>query len=226
MTTKENIIACVQEVSRVRPPKKDFLKFLQEESDYFTAPASTKFHGAHPGGLAEHSFSVYKLLDDKAYYHKMVYLPETLVLVGLFHDLCKVNFYKLVEPEPVTPAQKSYLMSLQGHCDGVSGKNHASRLIDWYKKGKQGEFPLAGPEYVVEDQLPIGHGEKSLYILSQYFDLTNDEAMAIRWHMSAFDGGVHSNYPSGLPFRQASDSCPLVTLLFTADFEASNILKK
>jgi hypothetical protein len=45
----------------------------------------------------------------------------------------------------------------------------------------------------------------------------------IRWHMIAFEAGIHFDYPTGFPFRQAVKEYPLVTLLFTADFEASNI---
>jgi hypothetical protein len=97
-------------------------------------------------------------------------------------------------------------------------------LINFYKNG--GDFPEYKTTYKVKDQLPLGHGEKSLYLAAQHIELTDEEACAIRWHMIAFDAGVHFNYPSGYPFRQAMDQYQLVTLLFTADIEASNILEK
>lgn len=79
--------------------------------------------------------------------------------------------------------------------------------------------------YVVKDQFPMGHGEKSLSILQDFIHLTNEEKLAIRWHMVAFDAGIHFNYPSGFAFREAS-KIPLVVLLFTADYEASQIIEK
>lgn len=72
----------------------------------------------------------------------------------------------------------------------------------------------------------MGHGEKSISILQDFITpLTIEEKLAIRWHMVAFDPGIHFNYPSGYAFREAS-KIPLVVLLFTADYEASQIIEK
>jgi hypothetical protein len=79
--------------------------------------------------------------------------------------------------------------------------------------------------YKVEDQFPMGHGEKSVSILQDHIRLTEEEKLAIRWHMVAFDAGIHFFYPSGSAFRAAAAKYPLVTLLFTADYEASQILE-
>lgn len=57
-----------------------------EKSDFFTAPASTRFHGAHEGGLVEHSLNVYEQLVNGN-------PTETTAIVSLFHDLCKTDFY-------------------------------------------------------------------------------------------------------------------------------------
>lgn len=78
--------------------------------------------------------------------------------------------------------------------------------------------------YIVKDQFPMGHGEKSVSILQRYFRLTQEECLAIRWHMAAFDPSIHFNYPNGYAFREAS-KVPLVVLLFTADYEASQIIE-
>ena len=71
-----------------------------EGTDFFTAPASTRFHGAHPGGLLIHSLNVYYCLKDylsrertKEIY-KMDYSDETIAIVSLLHDVCKINVYK------------------------------------------------------------------------------------------------------------------------------------
>lgn len=70
----------------------DWLK----SSDFFIAPASTKFHGNYEGGLLEHSLNVYKCLlaELESEGLKDTYSDETVAIVALFHDLCKVNFYK------------------------------------------------------------------------------------------------------------------------------------
>ena len=76
-----------------RPGMKELMDFL-EKSDYYEAPASTKYHGAYKCGLIEHSYKVYEILKGKIEYHKLDVSEETLILVTLLHDLCKVNFYK------------------------------------------------------------------------------------------------------------------------------------
>lgn len=65
------------------------------KSDFFTAPASTKYHGAYAGGLVEHSLNVYKCLAEIVKrYPELNISDETVAIVALFHDLCKANFYK------------------------------------------------------------------------------------------------------------------------------------
>ena len=60
------------------------------ESDFFEAPASTRFHNSKPGGLLEHSLNVYKILIEEGYPD---YTRETLTIVSLLHDICKANYY-------------------------------------------------------------------------------------------------------------------------------------
>ncbi|WP_105204565.1 HD domain-containing protein [Neobittarella massiliensis] len=68
-----------------------------ETTDFFTAPASTRFHGSYPGGLCEHSVHVYQRLraelaeDIKAHAQR----EESIAICALLHDLCKANFYKV-----------------------------------------------------------------------------------------------------------------------------------
>jgi hypothetical protein len=77
----------------------------------------------------------------------------------------------------------------------------------------------------VEDQFPVGHGEKSVIFLQQFMLLTTDEILAIRWHMSSFDPGVLFNYPSGYAFNRAMESCKLLNALIVADTEATYFLE-
>lgn len=152
-----------------RPGAEDLLAYL-EKSDFFTAPASTRFHLSVPGGLCQHSVNVYEQLHDQ-YFHYLMQTPgfsglsaeqeETIAIVGLLHDLCKVGVYV-----PVKKSRKT-------------GKNLPNGKPEWED--------YWGYDY--EDKLPYGHGEKSVYIASGFMRLTREEAMAIRWHMGAFQDG-------------------------------------
>lgn len=73
----------------------DSLITFLESTDFFTAPASTRFHGNFEGGLAEHSLKVYEILSKKVKDLGLDYSEETLILIGLLHDVCKANFYKI-----------------------------------------------------------------------------------------------------------------------------------
>ena len=74
---------------------KDLMAWL-DSTDFFTAPASTRFHGAYEGGLARHSLRVHSQLESLVdwYGYSEEYSRETLAIVALFHDVCKVGCYK------------------------------------------------------------------------------------------------------------------------------------
>jgi len=135
----------------------ELLEFLlSEASDFFDAPASTRFHNAYKGGLAEHSLNVYECLKDYLQrarvkdVYGMEYSEESIAIVALMHDLCKINCYK--------PGTRNV------------------------KNEKTGEWTKV-PTYEYEDKLPYGHGEKSVYIISGFMKLEREEAFAIRYHM-------------------------------------------
>lgn len=74
------------------------------------------------------------------------------------------------------------------------------------------------PYYAIKDQLPYGHGEKSVYIISAFMRLSRDEAMAIRWHMGGFDESVRGgSYAMSEAFNQHS----LAVLTHLADMQAT-----
>lgn len=148
-----------------RPGSDKLLNYLlSESSDFFVAPASTRYHGAYEGGLCEHSIHVYECLKDYLERTRVQdeyglnYPDESIAIVSLLHDICKVNLYRV-----------SYRNAKNDH--GV-----------WEKV----------PYYEYYDTLPYGHGEKSVYIVSSYMRLTREEAMAIRWHMG-FSGEENTN---------------------------------
>lgn len=162
------------------------LEYIKEKTDFFSAPASTRFHGAYEGGLLEHSLNVYECLCDfvsrprfrDKYGFK--FEDETLAIAALLHDICKTNFYK----------------------------------TEMRNVKKNGVWE-AVPYYTIEDTLPYGHGEKSVYIISGFMKLTRDEAFAIRYHMG-FSGNEDANQVG-----KALEMFPLAFALCVADMEAS-----
>lgn len=91
MDNKERFISLCKEVHR---QGMDELMQWLEESDFYTCPASTRYHGSYQGGLLEHSLNVYDELKRllKAY-PEIDVLDESVIIAALFHDLCKVNLY-------------------------------------------------------------------------------------------------------------------------------------
>ena len=92
---KEKFIQLLRKTNR--EGIEDLINFIEEKTDFFTAPASTRFHGSHEGGLLEHSMKVYEILDYKIKNNVIdLHVPEdTIIIVSLLHDICKANFYKV-----------------------------------------------------------------------------------------------------------------------------------
>lgn len=93
MYTREDFIKIAKD-NITRDGLESLLKYL-DRSDFYIAPASTRYHDSCEGGLVHHSIKVYYKLKDLVKISKKTYTDETLAIVALFHDLCKVNFYKV-----------------------------------------------------------------------------------------------------------------------------------
>lgn len=91
MGAREEFLSIFQEKIH-RNGAENLLKWL-ETTDFFTAPASTKFHGACEGGLVLHSVNVYHAMRER--FFEEGDSEESFALCGLLHDLCKANFYKV-----------------------------------------------------------------------------------------------------------------------------------
>ena len=154
MSSKEEFIeiftSCI-----TRDGADKLLDFLEHKCDFFTAPASARYHGAYEGGLCDHSLNVYHCLVDYLQRERvqelygLEYSDESIAIVALLHDLCKIGCYK-----------------------------KGTRNV----KDESGNWQTV-PTYTFDDPLPYGHGEKSVYIANGYIRLNREEAMAIRWHM-------------------------------------------
>lgn len=155
MNPREEFLALYKEYIK-RDGAAQLLDYLQSSaSDFFTAPASTRYHGNYEGGLVQHSINVFNCLTDYLERPKVLEeyhlapSEETVAIVSLLHDVCKIGCYK------------SYL------------RNVKDETGTWIKV----------PAYEFSDPLPYGHGEKSVYIISGFMRLTREEAFAIRYHM-------------------------------------------
>lgn len=155
---------------------------LSPSCDFFRAPASTKYHGCYPGGLAQHSLNVYDCLCDilaRPRYKEVYgqeYSEETIAIVALLHDVCKIGCYQ-----------------------------ESTRNV----KNAEGKWESI-PTYQFDDPVPYGHGSKSVYMLSAFMKLTRDEAFAIRFHMGFAEdenkntvGKAFELYPLGFALSTA-----------------------
>ena len=185
-------------------------------TDFFEAPASTRFHLSRDGGLCEHSIHVFErlktLVGVEELNNPMFNAPnmESVAIVGLLHDLCKVGVYK---QEPKN--QKTYdLEKVAAARDGKPWTVKHDSLGDFIWETVRG--------YKADDQLPYGHGEKSVYIVSGFMKLTRDEAMAIRWHMGFTDNDFRGG---GQSVGKAFEMYPLAVLTHLADMKATYLLE-
>ena len=162
------------------------IAYLEQETDFFTAPASTNKHGALYGGLLMHSLEVYRLLENFSKPLKDVTV-ESLVICGLLHDVCKANMYT------------------------VRTRN---------MKNEQGRWEEV-EMFAIDEQFPFGHGEKSVYLVAKHIPLTDEEALAIRWHMGGYDDAARS-YVGGITQSNAFEKAPLCVSLHLADMYAAH----
>lgn len=89
-----------------RPGAQKLLEWI-EKTDFFTAPASTKYHGACECGLVMHSLNVYKVLRER-YFEEGVDSEESFALCALLHDFCKANFYTVSTRNVKDPVTKEW----------------------------------------------------------------------------------------------------------------------
>lgn len=134
------------------------LEFIRK-SDFYTAPASTRFHGAYEGGLLAYSLNVYENLykkqaESSLWKEQLKDIPDdSIIIAALLHDICKTYYY----------------------------------TIEMWNKKIDGRWEQI-PFYTVDDRIPYGHGEKSVMMIEAYIKLTPQERYAIRWHMGPYSG--------------------------------------
>lgn len=170
----------------------ELLKWL-EKSDFFEAPASTRYHGCYEGGLVQHCIDVYNALHDELAFiygdnYMAMYDEESIAIVSLFHDLCKVGRYKAGTRNVKDPVTKQ-----------------------WHEE----------PTYFYNDEtFEMGHGAASVYTVQKFINLEDFEAQAIFWHMGAYD---ISNYMNLNGLNSAFEKNTLAFALHRADMMATYV---
>lgn len=137
----------------------NLLEWVEHETDFFTAPASTRYHGSYEGGLVEHSLNVYDRLvwemeNTVGASWQEIYSPESIAIIALFHDLCKIDRYVITEK---------------------------------WRKDENGDWEAYEAYEYNKEKAEMGHGAQSVFYLQKFIQLTELEAQAIFWHMGAYD---------------------------------------
>lgn len=190
-------------ISLLRSTEREGIEEVIEELDelgFFSAPASTRFHLCKEEGLLEHSLNV-------------------------CHVALKVR-------EAMLAMDDSLLEYLPKDSVIIATLLHDACKAEIYKptmKRRKDEFGrwVDVPGYDVDySNMPLGHGEKSVIrLLRCGLDLSDDEVLAIRWHMSAWDMPFQSSELRE-NFNEAKKQCPLLSLVMAADGLSSNLLER
>ena len=186
MTNKERFIEIYKDKITREGADKLLEYLMSPSSDFFTAPASARNHSSFEGGLCEHSLNVYDRMVSyvNSEHFKSLgfeYSEESIAIVSLLHDLCKINIYK-----------KGFR--------NVKDEKGTWQRVDTF-------------EY--DDQMPYGHGEKSVYMISPFMKLSREEAFAIRYHMG------YSSTEDARNVSLAFEMFPLAFAVSVADSEAT-----
>lgn len=153
-----------------------------QSTDFYTAPASTRFHDSFRGGLLFHTLKVYNEAMQLSTLRKFQNVElDSIALCSLVHDWCKIGLYE------------SYLKNVKNEVTG-----------QWEQ---QTAYKFKNLDH------PFGHGVTSLYIALKFFKLTEEEALAIRWHMGAWYRAENESND----LQQANENYPLVHMLQFAD---------
>lgn len=197
---KERFLELVFSIERPNSNLEGLINWLQN-SDFFVAPASHKYHSAYKGGLCAHSLNVYDNLVAlvKDFGMEGIISEDTCKIVGLLHDLAKINFYKIDYRNKKIYSDTGSKRDEQGRFDWVTVKEYA--CLDDTERFIYGN-----------------HETTSEYYIRSFIPLTYIESIAIIHH--------HGNMSwDSMQDNVASvwNTYPLSTLIFVADLEAAFI---
>lgn len=214
INNKNEFLELVNRLAVARPEYNDWEGLINylNTSDFFSAPASTMFHGAYVGGLCEHSLNVYKSIIDLATMYQNThenvnFTWENLALTSLFHDLSKINFY-----------EKS-IRNVKRYWDG-----NPETLNKYNKKDDNGYFNWFTEESFIKksfnDTFIYGnHEETSVFKLQEFIALSTDEIVAILHHTGYITSD--GDFNKSKEYSYVFSSYPLALLLHLADTYAT-----
>lgn len=201
MSNKENIEKFENLLQSVNREGINILLTFIRKSDFYTAPASTRYHSCHEGGLLEHTLNVYDRLMNKCkdtlWQGNTIIKNENIVISALLHDICKTYFYG-------TELKNKKVYKETG------SKSDSNGRYDWETV----------PSYTIDDKIPYGHGEKSVMMVEEFIKLEPVERYAIRWHMGFTEPKENWN-----TIGMAIKKYPLVLALHEADIESTYLME-
>ena len=153
---KVEFLNLIQQITRENSNIEGLIKKLNS-SDFFTAPASTTYHSAYPGGLCDHSLNVYRNLKLLNEIKNLNLSNDSIIITALLHDISKMNFYEIAE------------------------RNVKDENGQWTK------VPFIKTRDAKDRFIYAGHGANSEYIAGRFIPLTLAESVAIINHMGGKD---------------------------------------
>ncbi len=198
---KEEIENLLRSINRQNANIEGLINKL-ESSDFFTAPASTKYHNSYKGGLAEHSLNVYYNLKELVEFKglKEIITDDNIIICGLLHDISKINFYEI-----------SYMNKKVYHEYGT--KFDELGRFDWQS------VPSFKVKSADERFIYGNHEENSEFMIRTFIPLELHESVAILNHHA---GMSFDSIPIG-SLLDKYNRFPLASLLHMADFLAAYI---
>ena len=186
-------------LSTGRQGVENVVNWLEHNSDFFRAPSSANYHCNFAGGLLQHSLNVYKSAMD------------------IYNNL------KLSHPEKVKDVSEDNI-KIAALLHDICKVNLYQESVKW-KKDENDNWQQI-PAYIINEVMPLGHGEKSVIMLQMLgLQMTLEEMCAIRWHMGVWDGGLLQK-ETKYAHATATDKFPICVIIQCADYISSLVIEE
>lgn len=186
-----------------RPGIENLITWLETQTDFFIAPASQGYHGCFPGGLLSHSLNVYHAAAKFKEAYEQIALPEKNI---------------------ISISQDTLIITTLLH--DLCKANQYKEKEKWYKDDAQQWHKYMS--YEINDQIPLYHGYKSVFLIQHFLYLKVDEAAAIGHHMCSLDPAMSNPSYSYFykPVIQSLETMPIVLIVAQADMAASFMMEE
>lgn len=187
--------------STKREGVENLINWLENKSDFFVAPSSAKYHGAYEGGLCQHSLNVYKAA--------VALLADANELALYEKNISKITNETLIITALLHDLCKTnfYVKTIKVFKDEATNTWHHYYM------------------YEINDNFPLGHGEKSVIMAQNFIRMSAEEIIAIRWHMGSYDRGTIISPYENPSLNNSMNNCPLLIIMQNADMFASYMME-